>query len=170
VPDDLLTPQMALILDYISRANKPGFHTLPVADARKAYLYAAEVLEPKRAPLARVEELSLPAADGTPLPARLYAPSHDALPVMLYLHGGGFTIGGLETHDSLCRQFALRSGAAVIALDYRLAPEHRFPVAIDDCWDALRALPGAGARLGSTRRAWPWAATVPVGHWPRSAR
>jgi len=148
VPDPLLTPQMALILEYIARAAKPGFHTMPAPEARKAYLYAAEVLEPKRAPLARVEELSFPAADGTPLAARLYAPSHDALPVMLYLHGGGFTIGGLETHDSLCRQFALRSGAAVIALDYRLAPEHRFPTAIDDCWAVLRALPGAGARLG----------------------
>jgi acetyl esterase len=71
------------------------------------------------------------------------------LPVLLYLHGGGFTIGNLETHDSLCRQLALRSGAAVIALDYRLAPEHRFPTAVDDCWAALRALsdPGMGARL-----------------------
>jgi acetyl esterase len=59
---------------------------------------------------------------------------------MLYLHGGGFTIGNLETHDSLCRQFAWRSGAAVVALDYRLAPEHRFPTAVDDSWAALRAL------------------------------
>jgi acetyl esterase len=148
VSNDLLTPQMALILEYIARAAKPGYHTMTPAAARTAYLYAAEVLEPKRAPLERVEELTFAADDGTPLAARLYAPSRAALPVLLYLHGGGFTIGGLETHDSLCRQIALRSGAAVIALDYRLAPEHRFPTAIDDCWAVLRALPAAGARLG----------------------
>jgi acetyl esterase len=86
-----------------------------------------------------------PAPDGTPLPARLYAPSHGHLPVLLYLHGGGFVIGGLETHDSLCRQLALRSGGAVLALDYRLAPEHRFPTAVDDAWAALHWLAGAGA-------------------------
>jgi acetyl esterase len=68
--------------------------------------------------------------------------------VLLYLHGGGFTIGSLETHDSLCRQLALRSGAAVIALDYRLAPEHRFPVAVDDSWAALRWLTAQAASLG----------------------
>ena len=64
--------------------------------------------------------------------ARLYAPSHERLPVLLYLHGGGFVIGGLETHDSLCRQLALRSGAAVVSLAYRLAPEHPFPAAASD--------------------------------------
>jgi acetyl esterase len=125
------------------------------AAARVAYTAAAEVLEPPRAPLPRVEEITLPGAGGVTLPGRLYAPSTDVLPVLLYLHGGGFTIGNLETHDSLCRQLALRSGAAVVALDYRLAPEHRFPVAVDDCWAALSALARAdtGARLGldSTR-------------------
>ena len=147
---DLLTPRMAALLERIARANRPGFETMTPADARVAYTAAAEVLEPPRAPLSRVEEVVLPGADGVMLPARLYAPSADVLPVLLYLHGGGFTIGNLETHDSLCRQLALRSGAAVIALDYRLAPEHRFPTAVDDCWAALQALarPGTGARLG----------------------
>ena len=74
----------------------------------------------------------------------------DAAPrgTLLYLHGGGFTIGGLETHDSLCRQLALHSGAAVLALDYRLAPEHRFPVAVDDSWAALRWLFERGRTAG----------------------
>ena len=141
---------MAALLERIARANRPGFETMSPADARVAYTAAAEVLEPPRAPLPRVEETSLPGADGATLPARLYAPSAAALPVLLYLHGGGFTIGNLETHDSLCRQLALRSGAAVIALDYRLAPEHRFPTAVDDCWAALQALARSdtGARLG----------------------
>ncbi len=149
-PKDLLTPRMAMILERIARAGRPGFETLPPAAARAAYDAAAEMLDPPRAPLARVEDTTLPAADGTALPARLYAPSTQALPAMLYLHGGGFTIGSLETHDSLCRQLALRSGAAVIALDYRLAPEHRFPTAVEDAWSALRALarPETAARLG----------------------
>ncbi len=147
---ELLTPRMAALLERIARANRPGFETMTPADARVAYTAAAEVLEPPRAPLPRVEDVTLPGADGVTLPARLYAPSHDVLPVLLYLHGGGFTIGNLETHDSLCRQLALRSGAAVVALDYRLAPEHRFPTAVDDCWAALQALadPATGARLG----------------------
>ncbi len=141
---------MAMILERIARLNRPGFETMSPAQARAVYTAGAEVLEPPRAPLARVEDIALPAADGTPLRARLYAPSHDGLPVLLYLHGGGFTIGNLETHDSLCRQFALRSGAAVVSLDYRLAPEHRFPTAVDDAWGALRALAdtGLGERLG----------------------
>jgi acetyl esterase len=147
---DLLTPRLAALLERIAHANRPGFETMTPAAARAAYTAAAEVLEPPRAPLARVEDFVLPGADGVALPARLYASSADVLPVLLYLHGGGFTIGNLETHDSLCRQLALRSGAAVIALDYRLAPEHRFPTAVDDCWAALRALahPDTAARLG----------------------
>jgi acetyl esterase/lipase len=75
-----------------------------------------------------------------PLSARLYATSHECLPVLLYLHGGGFVIGSPNTHDSLCRQLALRSGVAVLSLAYRLAPEHRFPSAVDDTWAALRHL------------------------------
>lgn len=139
------------LLDRILRANRTPLHTLTPQQARRAYTLASEVLDPPRAPLARIEELKIPTHDGTPLSARLYAPSHDPLPVMLYLHGGGFTIGGLETHDSLCRQFALRSGGAVIALDYRLAPEHRFPTAVDDAWSAMRWLAEQGDRLGLDR-------------------
>ena len=136
---------MSGVLERIRQARRPPFHSMSPADARLAYTRAAEVLEPPRAALARVETLSVPAADGTPLPARLYAASSGRLPVMLYLHGGGFVIGNLETHDSLCRQLALRSGGAVLALDYRLAPEHRFPTAVDDAFAALRWLAGPGA-------------------------
>ena len=139
---------MQALLDRIRRARQPALHTLDVAEARAAYLRGAEVLDLPRAVLERVETLQLPAADGTPLAARLYAPSRGRLPVMLYLHGGGFTIGGLDTHDSLCRQLALRSGAALLSLDYRLAPEHRFPTAVHDSWAALRWLAEQGDRLG----------------------
>ncbi|MFT3821562.1 MAG: alpha/beta hydrolase [Rubrivivax sp.] len=141
----LLTPAMAGLLDRIRRARRTPFHQLTPQQARQAYQLAAEVLEPPRAPLPRVQELQLPGGDGAPRPARLYAPSHQRLPLLLYLHGGGFVIGGLETHDSLCRQLALRSGCAVLALDYRLAPEHPFPAAVDDAWAALDHLAGPGA-------------------------
>jgi len=144
----LLTPAMAGLLDKISRADRPAFHTQTVTEARAAYQLVAEVLEPPRAPLARVQDIHIPAADGVPLAARLYAASSGVLPVMLYLHGGGFTIGNLETHDSLCRQLALRSGAAVVALDYRLAPEHRFPVAVEDAWAAMHWLARHAGTLG----------------------
>ena len=136
---------MAGLLDRIARARRQPFFAMTPAEARIAYALAAEVLEPPRAALARVQDCEVPAADGARLPARLYAPGQARLPVLLYLHGGGFVIGGLETHDSLCRQFALRSGGAVLALDYRLAPEHRFPTAVDDAWAAMRWLHGEGA-------------------------
>jgi len=138
---------MAGLLARIERAGAPPLYAMSPAQARVAYQERSEVLDLPRAALARVEDLSIPADDGSPLPARLYAARRDgALPVLLYLHGGGFVIGNLETHDSLCRQLALRSGAAVLALDYRLAPEHRFPTAVYDTWAALRWLASEGAR------------------------
>jgi len=138
---------MAGVLERIHRANRPAFHSLTPKQARIAYLMGAEILDLPRAPLARIENLIVPGAEGG-LPARLYAASDARLPVLLYFHGGGFTIGSLETHDSLCRQLALRSGAAVLSLDYRLAPEHRFPAAVDDCWAVLKWLVGAADALG----------------------
>lgn len=151
-PTTLLTPSMQGLLDRIRRANRPPFHTLTPRAAKLAYSGGAEVLEPPRAALPRVEDLEVPGPGG-PLAARLYAPSHERLPVLLYLHGGGFVVGGLDTHDSLCRQLARRSGGAVLALDYRLGPEHRFPAAQDDAWGVLRWLhEGGGARLGLDAR------------------
>jgi len=139
---------MAGVLERIYRANRPAFHTLTPRQARIGYLMGAEILDLPRAPVSRVENLQLPGADG-PLAARRYAPSDEKnLPVLLYLHGGGFTIGSLETHDSLCRQLALRSGAAVLSLDYRLAPEHPFPAAVDDCLAVMAWLAQQADSLG----------------------
>jgi acetyl esterase len=145
----LLTPAMAGLLDRIGRARRPPFHAMTPAQARAAYESAAEVLEPARAPLARVEDLTLRGADGAPLRARLYSDSRASKPpVLLYLHGGGFVIGSLETHDSLCRQLALQSGGAVLALEYRLAPEHPFPTPVDDAWSVMRWLARDGHLIG----------------------
>jgi len=139
---------MSSVLERIRRANRPPFHTLTPQQARAAYGASAEVLDLPRAPLPRVQDISLPGADGVLLAARLYAPSFERLAVLLFLHGGGFTIGGLESHDSLCRQLALRSGVAVLALDYRLAPEHRFPAAVEDSWAAMHWLAEHAATIG----------------------
>lgn len=144
-----LTPQMRAVLGGMARAARAPLHTLTPAQARAAYAAGAGVLELAPAPLARVQELRIPARDGAALPARLYASTAaPALPALLYLHGGGFTIGSIETHDVLCRELARLSGAAVVSLGYRLAPEHRFPVASNDTWDALAWLHAQAAPLG----------------------
>ncbi|MBK6866167.1 MAG: alpha/beta hydrolase [Ideonella sp.] len=139
---------MGALLQRIRRAARPAFHTLTPIQARAAYTAGAEVLDLPRAPLARVDDITLPGGDGRALRARLYASSHARLPLLLFLHGGGFTIGGLETHDSLCRQLALQAGIVVISLDYSLAPEHLFPAAVDDSWAAMHWLARDAASLG----------------------
>lgn len=144
----LLTPAMAGLLERIRRAGRPPWHAMTPTEARRAYGAGAEILDLPHAPLARVEGLQVPGDDGVTLPARLYASSFERLPVLLYFHGGGFVIGGLNTHDSLCRQLALRSGAAVLAVDYRLAPEHPFPAAVDDAWASMRWLAEQGPSFG----------------------
>jgi acetyl esterase len=156
----LLTPKMRDLLDRIARANRPPFRTLSPSEARKAYDAAAGVLDLPKVALPRVETLAIPARDGYAMRACLFSPqgrSHDGTPapVLLYLHGGGFTIGGIATHEGLCRRLARESGAAVVALEYRLAPEHRFPTAVDDGFDALAwlAAHAAGLSLDGSRLA-----------------
>ena len=144
----LLTPAMRDVLSRMARANRPPFHTLTPAGARAAYEAGAGVLEIPKPALPRVQELRIPARDGHALPARLYAPSMESLPVLMYFHGGGFNIGSVATHDVLCRQLSHLSGSAVVSLDYRLAPEHPFPVAANDAWDALQWLASQAAALG----------------------
>lgn len=166
-----LTPAMRLLVERMAQAPYPPMHTLTAAEAKAAYAASIGVLDVPRPELPRVQDLRIPARDGAQLPARLVAPSHAAgLPVLLYLHGGGFTIGSVESHDTVCRVLARQSGAAVLSLDYRLAPEHRFPPPCTTpgtrCtgWRA-RARP----RSGWMARASPLAAIRPVAHWRRSA-
>jgi acetyl esterase len=148
-----LTKAMRGVLDRIALAGHAPLHAQTAAQARNAYARGCDVLEVRKALLDRVQDLHVTARDGTQLPARLYAPSHDKLPVMLFMHGGGFTIGSVQTHDILCRELSRLSGVAVLSLDYRLAPEHTFPTAANDAWDALQWLAGQGTTLGlDTRR------------------
>lgn len=147
-PQSLLTPVMRDVISRMARAARAPFHTLSVAQARAAYESGSGVLEIPKPVLCRVEDFSIPARDGHELPARLYAPSHEKLPVLLYFHGGGFTIGSIASHDVLCRQLSHLAGCAVVSLDYRLAPEHPFPTATNDAWDALQWLATHSDSLG----------------------
>lgn len=140
---------MRSVLERMARAGHPPLYTLPPHQARAAYEAGAGVLEVPRPQLARVEDLAIPTRDGAAIPARLVAPVADpGLPVLLYFHGGGFTIGSIASHDTLCRTLAQLSGCAVVSVGYRLAPEHRFPVAVDDAWDATQWLAREGRALG----------------------
>lgn len=144
-----LTPAMRQLVERMARAPHPPMHTLSAAEAKAAYAKSIGVLDVPKPKLARVVDFTMPARDGYQIPARLYAPETvEALPALLYLHGGGFTIGSIESHDTLCRCLAQSSGAAVVSLDYRLAPEYRFPTAVYDAWDALQWLANEGEALG----------------------
>ena len=143
-----LTPKMAGVIERMQRAGHPPLDQLTPAQAKAAYEKGAGVLEVPKPALVRVEDFTIPARDGAALAARLYAPSHAPLPTLLYFHGGGFTVGSIATHDTLCRVLSQRAGCAVVSLDYRLAPRYKFPTAHDDAWDALAFLARQGAELG----------------------
>jgi acetyl esterase len=146
---------MRNLLERIQLAGHKPLHQLTAQEARANYAKGCNVLEIPKPQLHSVQDLRLPMRDGAQIGARLYRPSGDTLPVLMYLHGGGFTIGSVDTHDILCRQLAALSGAAVLSVDYRLAPEHVFPVAANDAWDALQWLQqqGAGLQLDTSRLA-----------------
>ena len=143
-----LTARMAGVVDRMARANQAPYYTLTPAEAKAAYEKGAGVLEVPKPRLARIEDFAMPARDGHALPARLYAPSQERLPVLLFFHGGGFTVGSIATHDTLCRVLSEKSGCAVVSVDYRLAPEHKFPTASNDAWDALQFLAKSDGELG----------------------
>ncbi len=154
-PQTLLTPAMRGVLQRMERAGHPPFYMLSPAQARAAYIAGSGVLELPMQQLQRVESFTIPARDGFDIPVRLYAPGGVALPVLVYFHGGGFTIGNIATHDGLCRQLAHLAQCAVLSVDYRLAPEFKFPTAHEDAWDAVQwvAREGKNHGLDGTRMA-----------------
>ena len=151
-PHSLLTPAMRSVLDRMARVGHPPLHALTPDQARAAYIAGAGVLELPTKALDRVENLTVPTRDGFAMPVRLYAPqardTGAALPTLVYFHGGGFTIGNIDTHDGLCRQLSHLAHCAVVSVDYRLAPQHRFPTAVNDAWDAVQWLVHHGTALG----------------------
>ena len=152
-PSSLLNAATRNLIDRVVRAGRPPMASMTVQQAREFYDIGGPMLDLQPPPpVDRVEEVRLTARDGSPMAARLYAPKASAdtaaLPVLLYLHGGGFTVGSLSTHDVLCRQLSRLGHCAVVSLAYRLAPEHRFPTALNDCWDALSWLHQNGQDWG----------------------
>jgi acetyl esterase len=147
-----LHPETQLALKLIELAREPELKNLDPAQARERVARDARTFEGPKVPVARVEELQLSGAAGR-LAARLYAPRAsapppgDGTPGLVYYHGGGFVVGDLDTHDNVCRFLATQAGVRVIAVDYRLAPESRFPAAIDDAVAALRDVVGRAGEL-----------------------
>ena len=152
----MLHTQARALLDFIEQRAIPPTHTLTPAEARTAYRDRRAVLQPDPPAVAQVQALRAPGRQG-PIPLRLYRPLPSALvasvmsgtlPVLVYFHGGGWVIGDLDTHDTLCRELANAAGCAVVAVDYRLGPEHRFPAAVDDALAATRWVHQQAAVLG----------------------
>ena len=124
IPGEAHAPTRAL-LEWVEESNPPPLHGMNPQEARRAFDERRERVELAPEPVAETRDLAIDSAAG-PIPARLYTPAGGAAPrpLALYFHGGGFVIGNLESHDSLCRRLANRAGCLVLSVDYRLAPEH----------------------------------------------
>ncbi|TMB54300.1 MAG: alpha/beta hydrolase [Deltaproteobacteria bacterium] len=145
-----LDPQAKAVLDQFASMGGPQFHEMSVAQARELILgMVALAGEPES--VARIENRTVPGPAGE-IPVRIYAPVGTApFPVLVYFHGGGWVIGNLDTHDGICRSLANRVGCLVVSVDYRLAPEHRFPAAPEDCYAATRWLAEHAGSLGGDK-------------------
>jgi acetyl esterase len=148
-----LAPEIAAALATEAALGLPAPYTQGVEAARRA---SATRQRPAGPAVAAVETLTIPVA-GAEIAARLYRPApREATaadpaapaPAVVYLHGGGWVIGSLDTHDNICRQLSAGAGVVVVSVDYRMAPEHRFPVASDDCLAAVGFVAAHAARLG----------------------
>ena len=146
----MLHPQSRALLDFMAQRGMPPTHTLAPVAARALYVERKAVTQPEPQPVASATALHATGPHGA-IPLRLYRPlpaSDEALPVLVYFHGGGWTIGDLDSHDTLCRELANRAGCAVVSVGYRLGPEHRFPAAVDDSIAATRWVHANAATLG----------------------
>jgi acetyl esterase len=146
-----LDPDAVRVCELIVAANRPPLETLTPPQAREAYLASRRVFQPESEEVAEVADLEAPGPAG-PIPLRLYrglgTGKELPLPALVYFHGGGWVIGDLESHDQVCRAIANAAGCIVISVDYRLAPEHKFPAAVEDAIAATRWIAGNAAHLG----------------------
>lgn len=138
-----------IVLDILAASDQPAMDEVEPAIAREMYLAMRPLLDAEPTPLARIEDFKVPGPAGD-VPVRLYDPraTRDPGPAIIFYHGGGFVIGNLETHHPFCTEMAAQMDLPVIAVDYRLAPEHPFPAAPDDCEAVTRWLAENGGAMG----------------------
>lgn len=132
-----LDPQAAQVLEQMAAAGMPPLHTLSPTQAREATAAMFRVEPGKEEPVARVENRKIPGPAGE-IPVRIYTPEGTGpFPVLVYIHGGGWVICDLDSHDAACRSLTNQAGCVTVSVDYRLAPEHKFPAAVDDSYAAV---------------------------------
>jgi acetyl esterase len=131
-------PQVEQVLEWVRKANAPDYSEMEPVEARALFEKGAPILDAKREEIFRVEDKKIAGLAGD-IPLRIYTPVESAtpLPVVLWIHGGGFVIGSVQSYDLLCRTLANRSGAILVSVEYRLAPEHPHPAAVEDAFAAL---------------------------------
>jgi acetyl esterase len=144
-------PQMQGVIERVAKSVLPPFYTVSAAEARRLYKETRALLSPPVPEVGEVRDLAASGPAG-PIPLRLYRGLGTAagapLPVLAYFHGGGWTIGDLDTHDIICRTLANNAGCAVVAADYRMGPEHKFPAAVEDCIAVTRWVAQQAGALG----------------------
>lgn len=145
-----LDPLVKAFLDSMKAVPGPKMSEMTPADARATFDGLMQAVGPKDVPVGKTENIVVPGAAGG-IPIRVYSPvaaGGDPMPALVYFHGGGFVIGNIESHDGLCRLMASEGGFRVISVDYRLAPEHKYPAAIDDSFAALSWVVANAAEIG----------------------
>jgi len=145
-----MDPKAQIVGEFVKSIRVPGYFP-PLAELRQQLRTMVTLMDEPAPPLPRIESISIPGPAG-PIPARVYDPVGTAsspLPAVAYFHGGGWVQGDLESHHGLCARLALHAGALVVAVDYRLAPEHKFPAAVEDSLAAYRFLRSRGREIGA---------------------
>jgi acetyl esterase len=137
-----LDPDAAAVFKAFQEAGRPPYETVSPAEARELYLKGRVVTNPEPPELKSVQPLAIPSPHGS-IPARIYTPmrprkTNGLAPCLVFFHGGGWVIGDLDSHDVVCRKLADEGQLVVISVDYRLAPEHKFPAAVEDAITAAR--------------------------------
>ena len=147
-----LDADAAAVYQAFQEAGRPPYETLTPDEARTFYLQARFVANPEPPELKSVQPLAIPSPHGS-IPARIYTPlqprqTGGLAPCLVFFHGGGWVIGDLDTHDVVCRKLADEGRLIVISVDYRRAPEHKFPSAVDDAITATKWIAGNAGQLG----------------------
>jgi len=142
-----LDPQARALLDQMLAMGGPPLHELSVAEARQMMVNLTALQGAPEA-VSNVVNRTLPGPGGE-IPVRIYTPqAKGPLPALVYFHGGGWVIGNLDSHDGVCRALANKGGCVVVSVDYRLAPEHKFPAAAEDAYAAAKWVAENAAALG----------------------